>query len=116
MGCQSSPGAWNALLGACRTHRNIQLGKEAASKLIELCTIYVIIKYICRGRELEVCGEGNEPHGGEKGKKKEHAVSWIEIDNVIHSFGALNQLHPLKERLNNALEQLVSQMEDHPFY
>ena len=34
MRCQSSPGAWNALLGACRTDRNIQLGKEAASKLI----------------------------------------------------------------------------------
>lgn len=116
---QSSARVWNALLGACRTHRNIELGNKVASQLLEVDPLnsapYVLLSniYAEEGRWESV--EKVRHLMEEKRVRKEHAASWIQIDNVVHSFGASDQLHPSKEGITSVLEHLFSQMEDNYF-
>ncbi|ONK71396.1 uncharacterized protein A4U43_C04F8120 [Asparagus officinalis] len=116
---QSSARAWNALLGACRTHKNIKLGKEVASQLIEVDPLnsapYVLLSNIYAGEGRWESVEKVRHQMEEKRVRKEHAVSWIEINNIVHSFEASDKLHPVKENMTSVLEHLVSQMEDNSF-
>lgn len=116
---QSSARTWNALLGACRTHRNIELGNKVASQLIKSDPLnsasYVLLSniYADEGRWESV--EKVRQLMEEKRVRKEHAASWIQIDNVVHSFGASDQLHPSIEGITSVLEHLFSPMKDDSF-
>lgn len=116
MPCRSSARAWSALLGACRVHRNLQLGREVAEYLLKLepqsSAAYVLLSNIYADVGRWEIVEKVRHLMDEKKVRKERAASWIEVDDTVHSFGASDQLHPLKEDIYAALEQLVCQMED----
>ena len=107
---------WNALLGVCRIHGNIELGRKAAERLIELepqsSAAYVLLSsiYAVLGRWESV--QKVRQLMNERQVKKERAISWLEIENKVHSFSVSDSSHPLKEQIYSVLEQLAGQMEE----
>ena len=107
---------WNALLGVCRIHGNLELGRKAAERLIELepqsSAAYVLLSsiYAVLGRWESV--QKVRQLMNERQIKKERALSWLEIENKVHSFSVSDSSHPLKEQIYSVLEQLAGQMEE----
>lgn len=116
MPCKPNDQIWNALVGVCRIHGNVELGRKAAEKLIELkpqsSAAYVLLSsiYAALGRWESV--EKVRQLMNERQVKKERAVSWIDIENKVHSFTVSDQLHPLKEAIYSVLVQLADHMEE----
>lgn len=113
---RSSARAWNALLGTCTIHWNLPVGREVAELLLKLepdsSAAYVLLSNIHADAGNWETVEKVRYLMEEKNVRKERAASWIEVDDTIHSFGASDHLHPSKEGIYAALEQLVSQMDD----
>eukprot|EP01018_Ginkgo_biloba_P019942 Gb_25604 [translate_table: standard] len=105
---------WLALLGACRIHGNIQLGKRAAESLFKLqpknAAPYVLLSnmYAAAGRWGDVAMVRKIMN--DKGVKKETAYSWIEVKNRVHAFVSDDRLHPQMKEIYATLERLASQM------
>ncbi|KAK9287415.1 hypothetical protein L1049_015836 [Liquidambar formosana] len=116
MPCKPDERVWNALLGVCRIHGNIELGRKAAEHLIELepqsSAAYVLLSsiYAALGKWESV--EKVRHLMYERDVKKERAISWVEIENKVHAFTVSERLHPLMEEVYAVLEQLAGQMED----
>ncbi|KAL5709079.1 hypothetical protein ACHQM5_019805 [Ranunculus cassubicifolius] len=107
---------WNAVLGACKIHGNTELGRIAAEHLIDIepesSGAYVLLSniYAVTGKWESV--EKVRHLMNERKVKKEQALSWIEVDNKVHSFSVFDQLHPLTEEIYVVLEQLAGHMDD----
>ncbi|XP_043718267.1 pentatricopeptide repeat-containing protein At2g21090 [Telopea speciosissima] len=107
---------WNALLGACKIHGNIELGRKAAEHLIELepqsSPAYVLLSnmYAAVGRWESV--EKVRHLMNKRRVRKERAISWVEIESKLHAFTASDLLHPSKDEIYSVLEQLAGQVED----
>eukprot|EP01018_Ginkgo_biloba_P035644 Gb_29805 [translate_table: standard] len=108
--------AWNALLGACRIHGNMELGIRAAESLLQLepqaSSTYVLLSniYAAVGRWDDV-GKVRKLMK-ERRIKKEPGLSWIEVKNQVHSFIVEDRSHPQKEDIYAMLESLARQMEE----
>jgi len=104
MPCKPGERVLNALLGVCRIHGNIDLGRKAAEQLIELepqsSAAYVLLSsiYAVLGRWESV--EKVRQLMDERQVRKERAISWIEIENKVHAFTVSDRLHPLKAAIN----------------
>jgi len=89
---------WGALLGACRTYGNVELGKLAANELLKLepkdASAYVLVSNMCAaaGKWEEVLWVRSMMQ--ERGIRKEAGRSWIEIDNKVHDFVVADTSHP----------------------
>ncbi|XP_030487565.1 pentatricopeptide repeat-containing protein At2g21090 [Cannabis sativa] len=112
MPCEPGYQVWNSLLGVCRLHRNLELGRKAAELLIELnpelpdAYVFLSSIYAIHGRwELveKVRQLMNKRH-----VRKERAVSWIEIDNKVHAFTVSDRLHPMAKAIYSVLRELAS--------
>lgn len=105
---------WEALLGGCRIHGNIELGIEAAEKLFELIPqhdgTYILLSnmYADLGKWNDVSRIRNMMRV--RGVKKEPACSWIEVDNMVHVFLVDDTKHPEVQKVYKYLEELVSKM------
>ena len=81
---------WGALLGACRTYGNVELGKLAANERLKLepkdASAYVLLSniYAAAGKWEEVSWVRTMMQ--ERGIRKEPGRSWIEVDNKVHDF------------------------------
>lgn len=116
MPCKPGDRVLNALLGVCRIHGNIELGRQVAEHLIALepqsSAAYVLLSsiYAVLGRwELveKLRGLMDERH-----VRKERAISWIEIEDEVHAFTVADRLHPLKEVIYSNLDHLAGQTEE----
>ncbi|PIA53853.1 hypothetical protein AQUCO_00900442v1, partial [Aquilegia coerulea] len=81
---------WGALLGACRLHGNIKLGRWAAEHLFELKPEHSGY-YVLLSNMYADAGEWDEANKIRKlmksrGTKKNPACSWLEMHDNIHSF------------------------------
>ncbi|KAK7822492.1 pentatricopeptide repeat-containing protein [Quercus suber] len=118
MSCKPGDQVLNALIGVCRIHGNIELGRKAAECLIELepqsSAPYVLLSsiYAVLGRWELV--EKVRKLMDERQVRKERAVSWIEIENKVNAFTVADRFHPLKEVIYSVLEHLTGQMEEDP--
>ncbi|RWR78239.1 pentatricopeptide repeat-containing protein [Cinnamomum micranthum f. kanehirae] len=107
---------WRTLLGACRVHRNLELGKLAADKLISLepqdSAAYVLLSniYASAGKWEEKTKVRRLMD--ERKVKKEAGSSWIEVKNKTHSFVARDRSHPLADQIYAKLEELNSKLKD----
>ncbi|KAF9595907.1 hypothetical protein IFM89_006188 [Coptis chinensis] len=116
MSCKPDGRVWNAILGACKIHGNTELGRIAAEHLIDLepqsSAAYVLLSniYALSGRWKSV--EKVRHLMNRRQVKKEQAISWVEVESKVHSFTVFDQLHPLKDEIYLALEQLTGQMDD----
>ncbi|GMG98457.1 hypothetical protein Nepgr_000297 [Nepenthes gracilis] len=107
---------WRTLLGACRVHRNVQMGKLAAEKLISLQPLdsaaYVLLSniYAASGNWQE--RDKVRKLMDERKVKKEAGYSWIEIKNKTYSFLAGDSSHPLSDQIFSKLEELSIRLKD----
>ncbi|XP_057825740.1 pentatricopeptide repeat-containing protein DOT4, chloroplastic isoform X2 [Cryptomeria japonica] len=88
---------WGALLGACRSHKNIELGKHVAEHLFELepenSSNYVLMSniYAATGNLEEKEKIRNVLK--DRGLGKKPGCSWIEIKNKIYTFHVGDRFH-----------------------
>ncbi|KAG6413634.1 hypothetical protein SASPL_126348 [Salvia splendens] len=94
---------WGSLLGACRAHRDFQVGKVAADRLLEiepenagnyvmLCNVYAL-----DGRWHEVRKVRRLMK--EKAVVKEPGKSWITLGQTLHTFYAGDRSRPDSEEV-----------------
>lgn len=105
---------WRTLLGACRVHKNVELGKLAAQKLLLLepddSATYVLLSniYAAAGRWKE--RDEVRKLMDSKKVKKEAGCSWIQIKNKVHSFIACDKSHPLSEQIYAKLKAMTTRL------
>eukprot|EP01018_Ginkgo_biloba_P039683 Gb_40047 [translate_table: standard] len=107
---------WGALLGACRIHENIELGKRVAERLLLLQpqneATYVLLSniYAASGSWDNVAKVRTMMK--DRGVKKMPGCSWIEAKNGIHKFVVGDNSHSQKEEIYEILETLSGQMKE----
>eukprot|EP01018_Ginkgo_biloba_P012288 Gb_00683 [translate_table: standard] len=105
---------WNMLLGACRVHDNMEIGKLAAECLLELepqnAATYVLLSnmYAASGRWEEVAKVRKMMK--DRNVMKEPGCSWIEVKNKVHSFLAEDRSHAQTEKIYAKLKELAGQL------
>ncbi|XP_042486183.1 pentatricopeptide repeat-containing protein At1g08070, chloroplastic-like [Macadamia integrifolia] len=98
---------WKSLLGACKTHGNVEIGEFAARHLIELCpddsSAYVLLSsiYDSAGRLNDAVAMRKMMSDG--GVSKEPGFSLIESGGVVHVFLVGDRSHPRLEEVNTML-------------
>lgn len=112
MPCRHDDRVWNALLGVCRIHGNIELGRIMARHLVELeprsPAAYLLLSgmYAALGRwesAREVRQLMNTRY-----VENDHALSWIEINRKLHlDTKRPNKLHHSEEETTSVLELLA---------
>ncbi|KAJ0972682.1 hypothetical protein J5N97_020641 [Dioscorea zingiberensis] len=112
----AGPTIWRTLLGACRVHKNVELGKLAAEQLMSLepqdSAAYVLLSniYASTGKWEERAKVRKLMD--ERNVKKEAGRSWIQIKNKVHSFLASDRSHPLSESIYEKLKEVTMRLKD----
>ncbi|KAL5972342.1 hypothetical protein ACLOJK_041595 [Asimina triloba] len=110
MPLEPSAAVWGALLGACRMHKNMELGRFAAERVFELdphdSGPHVLLSniYASAGRWSDAAQVRKMMK--EFGVKKEPACSWVEIENLVHMFVANDDAHPQNEEIRKMWEKI----------
>lgn len=117
MKMDTDPVLWGALLGGCRLHGNIALGKEIAEfvsshNLVNSGT-YVLLSNL-------YAAEGNWDGVAwvrglmkESGVQKESGCSSIEVNNKVHEFLAGDLRHPKSKEIYKMLEEINGWLKVH---
>ncbi|XP_038712129.1 pentatricopeptide repeat-containing protein At3g24000, mitochondrial [Tripterygium wilfordii] len=101
---------WGALLGACRMHKNMDLGTYAAERILELdpqdagphLLLYNI--YASAGRWTDAAKVRKMMK--ESRVKKEPGCSWVEIENEVHVFLSNDDAHPQMDEIHRMWEKI----------
>ena len=110
MPVEPNEATWGALLGACRTYGNVDLGKLAANELLKLepkdASAYVLLSniYAAAGKWEEVLWVRTTMQ--ERGIRKEPGRSWIEVDNKVHDFVVGDTSHSEAKEIYAELRRL----------
>ncbi|CAM6129887.1 unnamed protein product [Calypogeia fissa] len=105
---------WVALLAACRTHGNVELGELAAEELFKLepsnATAYVLLSniYAAAGKWEKVSLVRTMMQ--KRGVRKEPGRSWIEVDNKLHEFVVGDTSHPEAKAIYAELNKLTEEL------
>ncbi|KAJ0052748.1 hypothetical protein Pint_01595 [Pistacia integerrima] len=105
---------WKALLGACKMHDNIGMGKRVAKVLMDLAPqdsgAYV-------GLSNMYASSGNWEGVAELRLKmkqmdirKDPGCSWIELDGMIHEFLVEDDSHPKAKEIHSMLEEISEEL------
>ena len=110
MPVEPNEATWGALLGACRTYGNVDLGKLAANERLKLvpmdASTYVLLSniYAAAGKWEEVLWVRTMMQ--ERGIRKEPGRSWIEVDNKVHDFVVGDTSHSEAKEIYAELRRL----------
>ncbi|XP_077241221.1 pentatricopeptide repeat-containing protein ELI1, chloroplastic-like [Tasmannia lanceolata] len=105
---------WGALLGACRIHQNIELGRKIAERLFELepqnSGNYILLSniYASLGMWNEVAEVRRLMK--DRGVTKEPGFSWIQVKNKLHSFLTGDKTHEQTEEIQSTLKELYGRL------
>jgi pentatricopeptide repeat protein len=112
--CEPNPSMWGALLGACRIHGNMELGKLAAERLFELepknAGTYVLLSNIYAADDRWEDAARVRMMMKNRGLKKQPGCSWIEFKNKVHVFLVGDRSHAQSEQIYSTLKSLDRQM------
>ncbi|KAF3649025.1 putative pentatricopeptide repeat-containing protein [Capsicum annuum] len=116
MPVKQNVGIWQTLLGACRVHKNVEIGREVGEILLKLDgnnpVNYVMMSNIFADARLwEEC-EGLRGLVKTKGLRKEAGQSWVEIDKKMHFFYNRDETHPLTKSIHEFLYKMEKRMKD----
>ncbi|KAG0482729.1 hypothetical protein HPP92_010813 [Vanilla planifolia] len=107
---------WRTLLGACKIHGEVSMAKWAADKVLELDpgddATYILLSnvYASLGQWKEVTSLKCLMR--ERKLKKDPAVSWIHVNQEIHTFMAGDMSHAKSELIYEELKELVEKTKD----
>eukprot|EP01018_Ginkgo_biloba_P013991 Gb_31794 [translate_table: standard] len=113
---ETDASVWGALLGACRIHGNLELGKRAAEQLFELepqnAARYVLLSniYAAAGRWDDVARVRKMMT--DRRVKKTPGCSWIVVKQKVHTFISNDRSHICTEEIYAMLERLEKQMKE----
>jgi pentatricopeptide repeat protein len=114
MSCEASASVWMALLGACRIHGNMDMGKYVAKQVLEVdpenAGGYVLLSNIYAAAGKWDLSENVQQLRKERGVKKHPGRTWIEVNNEVHSFVVNDQAHPQMIEIHAELKRLLGQM------
>lgn len=116
MPIEPTAAVWGALLGACRMHRNMELGAYAAERVFELdphdSGPHVLLSniYASAGRWSDAARVRKMMK--DSGVKKEPACSWVEIENSVHMFVANDDSHPQREEIHKMWEKISAKIKE----
>ena len=104
---------WGALLGACRTRGNVEIGKIILKQLLELEPysggLYVLLSNIyCEARrwdDVQKLRKLMKDHGIEKGS----AISSVEIDDYVYDF----MVDDDRDKIPSGISVILDQLRDH---
>uniref|UniRef100_A0A1J3CYS6 Pentatricopeptide repeat-containing protein n=1 Tax=Noccaea caerulescens TaxID=107243 RepID=A0A1J3CYS6_NOCCA len=105
---------WKALLGACRMHGNVEMGKRVANILMDMVPndsgAYVALSnmYASQGNWSEV--SEMRLRMKEMDIRKDPGCSWIDVDGVLHEFLVEDDSHPRAEEINSMLVEISEKM------
>ncbi|OMP04756.1 hypothetical protein COLO4_09331 [Corchorus olitorius] len=105
---------WGSLLGACKIHRDISLGKYVAEKLLEIDPSnsgpYVLLSnmYAELGKWGDVVRVRKLMR--KRGVIKQPGCSWIEIQGHVNVFMVKDKRHAQKKEIYSVLNALMKQM------
>jgi pentatricopeptide repeat protein len=105
---------WASLLGACRLHKNVELGEWTAGRLFELdpenSGPYVLLSnmYAEMGKWAEVFRVRRSMK--DRGVSKQPGCSWIEIGRKMNVFLARDNRHPCRNEIHNTLRIIQMEM------
>ncbi|OAY77719.1 Pentatricopeptide repeat-containing protein, partial [Ananas comosus] len=102
---------WGALLGACRVHKNIELG-EKVSRMVEMLGFEGTGNFVLLSNIYSAAGKFDEAAQirimqREKGFTKSPGCSWIEIKGSLHAFTGGDRSHPQSSIIYQKLERLL---------
>ncbi|OUZ99358.1 Pentatricopeptide repeat [Macleaya cordata] len=105
---------WKALLGACKMHGNVEMGKRVAKRLMELAPSdsgsYVALSNLFASLgDWEGVAEVRLMMK-EKDVRKDPGCSWIELDGTIHEFFVEDESHPRAREIHLMLEEMADQL------
>lgn len=107
---------WGALLGACRMHRNMEIGAFAAERVFELdphdSGPHVILSNIYASAGKWEAAAGVRKMMKVSGVKKEPACSWVDIENYVHMFVANDDTHPQNEEIRKMWEHVSGKIRE----
>ncbi|KAK6136600.1 hypothetical protein DH2020_029633 [Rehmannia glutinosa] len=110
MPCNPDDRVWNALLGVCKIHGNVDLGRIVARHLVELepqsPAAYLLLSaiYAALGR-WESAQEVRQIMNARR-VEKQQALSWLEIDRTLQLDDKHNKLHHPQKETTSILEVL----------
>lgn len=95
--------AWGSLLASCKVHKNVELAKVAAERLL-LIEPDNSGAYSALANVYSACGKWEDAARIRKSMKdrqvkKEQGFSWVQIRNEVHVFGVEDGLHPQREAI-----------------
>jgi len=103
---------WSALLGACKIHKNVEVGRRAAEKLFSIepsnAGNYVMLSniYSSQGMWDEVAKVRKLMK--EQGVNKDPGCSWMQIKNKMHSFVTGDEEHEQTQDIYATLRELYT--------
>jgi pentatricopeptide repeat protein len=105
---------WTSLLGACRTHGNLDLGAKAAKEILHLSSLNASAPIVLSNMYASA-GKWEEAAKVRKlmrarGIRKNPGCSWIELGRIVHVFVANDVSHPRIEEVHQFLESLSEKM------
>lgn len=113
MPCKPDGRVWNALLGVCRIHGNIELGRIAAKHLFEIdpkssaAFVFLSNIYAELGRWESVVRIRQLMNKTQV--KKEKALSWLETEHNLDPFSVSDRLNVLRGEFDSNLELFADQ-------
>ncbi|KAH9291214.1 hypothetical protein KI387_043595, partial [Taxus chinensis] len=107
---------WRTLLGGCRIHRNIELGKHAAKCALELepqdAATYVLLSNMFAEANMQIDAVNVRKLMKDRRVRKEPGQSWIELKDKVHSFIVGDKFHPQTTEIYAKLKTLTHQMKE----
>ncbi|XXG61295.1 hypothetical protein AAC387_Pa04g2989 [Persea americana] len=102
--------AWGSLLAACRVHKNADLAKLAAERLLVIDPEHSGA-YSALANVYSACGRWEDAAKirklmRDRGVKKEQGFSWINVKNSVHIFGVEDGLHPQKDAIYETIAKV----------
>nr|XP_034588523.1 putative pentatricopeptide repeat-containing protein At3g15130 [Setaria viridis] len=117
MPMEPTVGIWQTLLGACRVHKDVAVGREAGDVLLAMDgdnpVNYVMLSNIlAEAGEWRECQEVRDAMR-RKGLKKQGGCSWVEVDKEVHFFyGGGDDTHPQAGDIRRVLRDVERRMRE----
>ncbi|ESQ45988.1 hypothetical protein EUTSA_v10000062mg [Eutrema salsugineum] len=111
---------WCALLAACRSHSEREIGEIAAQRLLELepknpgNLVLVSNVFAEQERWKDVANVRTKMRAS--GLEKHPGCSWIEIDGKVHSFSARDKSHPETKEIYEKLSEVARKLESEAIF